>query len=320
MIENPKISVCIVTYNQEKYIQDCIQSVINQNTKIPFEIIIGDDASTDKTVEIVRGLAAKYPEIIYVIEHSKNIGPTANVRSVYSAARGDFIAHLDGDDLMHSNKLQTQYDTLTRNNDCVACTHEVHLIDPQGRILKKNWKNARAGRNYLSSLLKDMPFFAHSSKFFKKSSLKLTLLSEEIIDCTIHYNQIKQGPFYHINEPLGSYRLMTGVTSNKASINHTVVQNVQNIYDDAILKSTESDLEATKSAYAKALMEFAYQSAVLNNKNDFKKFIKKSILVQRISATQMTMAFLCLAPWIACLMAKIRSQFRPGGKVYKCLH
>lgn len=320
MIENPKISVCIVTYNQEKYISECIQSVINQTTNIPFEIIIGNDASTDKTTQIVRSLAAKHPGKIRLIEHPINIGATANVRSVYSAARGDFIAHLDGDDLMHSNKLQTQYDALIKNNDCVACTHEVHLIDPHGRILKYHWKNVVEGKKFLIDLLNNMPFFAHSSKFFRRESFLQNLLSEELIDCTIHYNQIKQGPFYHISESLGSYRLMTGITSKNLKINNIIVRDVQKIYEDALQFAQQVEKNAINKAYAKALMEFAYQSAVLSNKDDFKKFIKKSVFIKKISVTQMAMRVLCVLPTFACFTAKIRSQFRPGGFAYKCLH
>ena len=320
MTNEPIISVCIVTYNQEKYIGECIQSVVNQITDIPFEIIIGDDASTDNTLEIARSFSKEHPEFIYIIEHPINIGPTANIRSVYRKARGKFIAHLDGDDLMHPSKLKTQYEILVKNTDCVACTHEVFLIDPNGIKLKSHWKNAPEGRNHLPSLLNDMPFFAHSSKFFKRTSLNLSLLNQEIIDCTIHYDQIKQGPFYHTREPLGSYRLMTGITSNKTEVNRTIIQNVQKIYEDAIKNSQDHEKTKAKQAYAKSLMEFAYQSAVLNNKDDFKYFIKKSYSLKIISATQIAMRALRAFPAVACFIAKTRSQFRPGGLAFKCLH
>ena len=56
-MNNPKVSVCIVTYNQEKYIKQCVESILNQDVDFPFEVIVGDDCSTDKTLEILKSIS-----------------------------------------------------------------------------------------------------------------------------------------------------------------------------------------------------------------------------------------------------------------------
>ena len=94
----PEVSVCVVTYNQEKYITECLQSVVDQETDFDFEVLVGDDCSTDGTRRIVQEFAEKYPDIIKPILHSKNTGAFHNYVSVHNAAMGKYIAHLDGDD------------------------------------------------------------------------------------------------------------------------------------------------------------------------------------------------------------------------------
>src|SRR5450759_3411095 len=68
----PKVSVCVVTYNQEKFIRQCLQSIVDQETDCDFEVIVGDDCSTDGTRDIVREFAERYPTMIKVILQDTN--------------------------------------------------------------------------------------------------------------------------------------------------------------------------------------------------------------------------------------------------------
>lgn len=82
-IANPKVSVCVVTYNQEKYIRQCLQSIVDQETNFLFEIIVADDCSTDGTAAIIRDFYHKYPSIIKSFFHYRNIGPAKNIFFTY---------------------------------------------------------------------------------------------------------------------------------------------------------------------------------------------------------------------------------------------
>lgn len=111
-----RVSVCMVTYNQEKYIAQAIESVLMQKTDFKFQLLIGDDASTDKTPQIVREYAEKYPEIIKPVFHEKNIGAGNNSISLYKTVDTEYVAICDGDDYwVDENKLQKQVDFLDRN-------------------------------------------------------------------------------------------------------------------------------------------------------------------------------------------------------------
>src|SRR5690606_20223531 len=108
MRRDVKVSVCVVAYNHEKYIRECLQSLIDQSVDFEYEIIVGDDASSDGTREIIEELSGKYPNLIIPIIHRKNIGPVGNYFSVHRLARGEYVCHMDGDDVSMSEKLQEQ--------------------------------------------------------------------------------------------------------------------------------------------------------------------------------------------------------------------
>lgn len=128
-MQEPKLSVCVVTYNQEKYIAQALDSFLAQKTDFPFQVIVGDDASTDGTPAILREYAEKYPDIIKPILHEKNRGPIHNSLSVYDAAKTDYVAICDGDDYwIDENKLQKQVDFLETHPHFSICYHVMKIV------------------------------------------------------------------------------------------------------------------------------------------------------------------------------------------------
>ncbi|NQU34168.1 MAG: glycosyltransferase, partial [Bacteroidetes bacterium] len=118
IVNNPIISICIPTYNQEKYISETLESVLRQKLNIPCEIIIADDCSTDATSSICQAYQRKYPQKIIFISNEKNRGLLSNLFYVlFAAARGDYIAVCAGDDVwIKSSKLKEQYNLLKKNS------------------------------------------------------------------------------------------------------------------------------------------------------------------------------------------------------------
>lgn len=122
------LSVVITTYNHEKYIAQCIEGAIMQKCNFRYEIIIGEDCSTDATRAICREYQKRYPEIIQLIEHSQNVGFRKNNYSVWSSARGKYIAYLEGDDFWtNEHKLQIQVDLLEQNPQFMGSGHQAFL-------------------------------------------------------------------------------------------------------------------------------------------------------------------------------------------------
>ena len=83
-----KVSVCVVTYNQEKYIAECLDSLVSQETDFKFEIIVGEDCSTDGTRAIVQQYVDKYPDIVKPIFHDQNVGAAQKARKEVPEAVG----------------------------------------------------------------------------------------------------------------------------------------------------------------------------------------------------------------------------------------
>ena len=118
----PLISVCIISYNQAAYIKQAIDSAIAQRVNFPIEIIIADDCSTDGTREIALDYQRKFPGLITVLPREKNLGPAYNFIDLIYAARGKYIAYLEGDDYWTvDSKLQQQADFLEQHPDFVIC-------------------------------------------------------------------------------------------------------------------------------------------------------------------------------------------------------
>lgn len=133
---NPVISVMIVTYNQEEYIAKSIESILEQECSFPYEIVIGEDCSTDRTRDICESYASMYPDIIRLIKNEYNKGLLKNYVDTLLSCRGDFIADLAGDDYwIDKKKLERQANLLLSKDNCVACfTNYQKLFEENGQL------------------------------------------------------------------------------------------------------------------------------------------------------------------------------------------
>jgi len=145
------VSVMCITFNHEHYIEQAIQGFLIQETDFPFEIIIHDDASTDKTAEIVREYANKYPEIIRPIFQNENQYSQGKKATsiVAPQCKGKYIAVCEGDDFWtDKEKLQIQVDFLEANPDYVISGHDAFIIDEEWNHLKDSKLPNKHKRDY----------------------------------------------------------------------------------------------------------------------------------------------------------------------------
>lgn len=118
-LDKPVVSVICNTYNQEMYIEDAIRGFLIQETDFPFEVIINDDASTDRNPEIIKSYAEKYPSIIKPVFQEENQYSQGRKPSVvsFSHTSGEYIALCEGDDFwICPHKLQDQFNTIERES------------------------------------------------------------------------------------------------------------------------------------------------------------------------------------------------------------
>lgn len=308
---SPKVSVCVISYNQENYIRECLQSLIEQDVNFSFEILVGDDGSTDDTPKMIEKYGNTYPEFIIPILREVNIGTVANIVDLYKRARGKYIAHMDGDDLAFPGKLQIQVDVLEGSPDCAMCTHDVILIDKTSKKIADSFKKHKSGINTLKDLYASLPFFAHSSKMFVNDSFAsfYSRLSPTSIDIEIHVQQAKGGNIFHLNEKLGAYRVLAGVSSNDRRVSPLLPAATRRIFEDALSKYIAPyDALALKRYYAKALLNYSYQSAIFGIKEDFRSYSRESIGIKIVSLLQICIYACSFFPELGIFLARRRAE------------
>lgn len=304
-----KVSICVVTYNQKDYIGPCLESLLEQNCDFKYEIIIGDDASTDGTTDIIRQYKNNYPDKIKLLIHKSNVGAFQNVLSVYKMAKGKYIAHMDGDDLAKKEKLALQAGILDTHLNCNIVSHEVTLIDKNDKKIKEKYKNFPEGVYTLYDLYNELPFFAHSSKMFRNdlNDAFWNELTDETIDIEIHTRQAYQGNIFHINDSLGYYRVFTGISTNNKNVNPALYRGCQRVFQRALAQDNSNKI---KKAYAMALLKYAYQSAVLGDSEGAKQYAKQSLNIKLISGLQLSIFFFALIPGLVVWLCRLRSKLK----------
>lgn len=126
MDSSVQVSVCVFSYNYGKYLAQALDSILAQETSFDFEIVLGDDFSTDNTRAIASEYSDRYPGKFILSFNETNIGGTRNWLRAMNKCRGKYIALLDGDDYFTDKaKLQKQYDALESDDDLVLCFHGV---------------------------------------------------------------------------------------------------------------------------------------------------------------------------------------------------
>lgn len=142
--DKPVVSIICTTYNHERYIDSAIRGFLSQDCEFPFEILIHDDASTDRTQDVVRGWQQRYPRII------KPLLQTVNQKSqgarpfetMLARAQGDFVATCEGDDFwVDANKLQRQVGFLVGHPDFSCTTHNYHHF-VESSLTVKPWRRS----------------------------------------------------------------------------------------------------------------------------------------------------------------------------------
>jgi glycosyltransferase involved in cell wall biosynthesis len=146
----PKLSVCLITYNHERYIELAVQSALAQQTAFPFEIVVGEDCSTDRTRDILLQLKSQHPDRIRLSLRERNVGAMAHFAQRRLDCRGQYLAILEGDDYWTDPaKLQKQVEALDAHPDWTIAFHRVRCVYEDGSR-PDHWYPATVPRDVLS--------------------------------------------------------------------------------------------------------------------------------------------------------------------------
>lgn len=216
-MNNILVSIICNTYNHEKFIARALDSFLKQKCDFNFEVLVHDDASTDRTAEIIKEYEVRFPDIVKPIYQEENLYSkkvNINVKFQYPRARGKYIAICEGDDFWtDENKIQTQFDILEKYPNINMSAHKSVLVNaltqekvgnvtPAGstRILKP-WKVILGGGGYLatSSLFYRAYLNDNLPNFRKMLSLDYTMQI---------YGSFEVGIFY-IDKCMSAYQIET---------------------------------------------------------------------------------------------------------------
>ena len=208
-----KLTVSVPTYNQENYIAQCLNGIVNQKTNFPFQVIVSDDCSTDNTRKILKEYQQKYPDIVKPIYRKKNLGPMDNFIETLNGIHTEYVALCDGDDFWTDDtKLQQQVDFLDKNKDFNICFHQATIFwqneSKEEEIFPLNLDKTVFTFDDIS---KDNPIVTNTIvyrwKFRKENSFK-EIFPKDIIpgDFFVHLYHIHNSKAKLIEKPMSKYR------------------------------------------------------------------------------------------------------------------
>jgi len=214
VLEAREVDILMTTYNQEDFIRETLESVVNQTYDNIKNIIVTDDGSNDNTPKIIEEYANKYP-IINPILAKENKGIAYNLNRGLAQLESEYVAFIAGDDVMFPQRVEKQVEYLNNNPDVVVCSHDMDVFNSMtgksmGRfseILNHKKVNGKTGVNYLfDPAMNQSP----SSYMYLKDAIpkkgmdtRLKLLNELIFDVDV----LMQGKLGYIDEVLGMYRI-----------------------------------------------------------------------------------------------------------------
>ncbi|MCR4656300.1 MAG: glycosyltransferase family 2 protein [Lachnospiraceae bacterium] len=249
-----KLSVIFITYNHEKYVEKALRSVLSQKTDFVFEVVIGEDCSTDSTKDIILKTIEDYPDRkdhVRFVPREKNTGhPTLNVYETTKECRGEYLAYLEGDDYWSDDcKLQKQVDFLEEHSEYIACTHSCVMIDENGEkitdpgILKIGELYDWSGRFTFEDFKYSERWPGHyatlvSRNIYPEEKYDYTILyraHDFVDDAVILLFLLIQGDIYRFGEAMSAWRY---VRKTGAGNWNSISMERDNIRDDCYLSQT----------------------------------------------------------------------------------
>lgn len=212
MTLKPTLSICMITYNQESYVKQAIESVFRQKTNFPIELVIGDDASSDRTAEIISLLTPPAHVIMKKYLRQTNLGMLKNFTQTLQQCTGQYIALLEGDDYwIDPGKLQYQVEFLNGNVDFAICFHPIKIDTGSGKLEADKSQTERdvsdiydlASGNFMhtcSVVFRSGLFNEFPDNFYKST----------VGDYFLHMLNAQHGKIKRLPKVMGVYRVHAG--------------------------------------------------------------------------------------------------------------
>lgn len=286
------VTIRCAVYNHEPYIRQCLDGFVMQKTNFRFEAIVHDDASTDKSVDIIKEYAEKYPDIIkpiYEIENQYSKHDGSLDRIMESHTYGKYVAICEGDDYwIDPMKLQKQVDILERNPKVMMVYGNYQTIDEHDNEIY------RSRFEYLKR-------FSHSGDILPELMLTNFVLTcttcirhdvfssdfchmfSDKFDYCIFLAAAFMGECYYMKEIIAAYRKSLNSLTNSAATASMVTNNITNVHKYACLKYYELKIFKQKTLWSNFKIKFnIMQFAIhLHYRNIDSSFLKQLLCLDK---------------------------------------
>jgi len=201
------VSVIVPVYNSDKFVKECLDSILNQNFET-FEVLVSDDASTDKTRDILK----KYECInnLKIFYQPHNLGITQNCNFLLERVKGKYVCFFAGDDIMLPGKIRKQFEFMEVNSNYSFSYHPVEIFNSEsGRKILNTNENPKYAIKDVKSLITEMGIPASMSIMARKSTLPKIFFNNEfnyISDWLMQIEMAMSGDIGFIDEVLCKYR------------------------------------------------------------------------------------------------------------------
>lgn len=283
------VSIQCCVYNQEKYIRQCLDGLVRQNTNFRFEAIVHDDASTDSSATIIREYAAKYPDIIKPIletenQYSKKDGTLGRIMD--EASNGKYIAFCEGDDYWTDpGKLQKQVDFMEAHPEYSMCFTDVQNYYEDGQrfgerqseeYADSNSKLEGASKIYYTAKDKENVFFSILNNRCRIQTLSVLVRSVfykqrgkvplrfMMGDTPLWLDLSQMGPIKYIPECMGVYRINKGSVCRDSSTTYLFQHSMFEMRVYYCLKYKYTIPQRIKCLYNKALTNLYIHNLPIN--------------------------------------------------------
>ncbi|MCI8417910.1 MAG: glycosyltransferase [Lachnospiraceae bacterium] len=251
------VSIIVPVYNHERYVEQTLKSIINQETTYTYEILIGEDCSPDHSKDVIKGFEKENPEKIRAFYREQNMGGTRNIYELFMVARGRYVAVLEGDDYwIDKYKIQKQVSFLDKHPEYIGVASNFSIIDKYGNIVEERCISS----NHLNCGFLWKDFLSRGFEFHTATLMYHNIYLEEK-DYSI---------FYKAHELVGDLTALT-LLLNRSNI--YVMEDVMSAYRRIIDKSETNacsiaDRDPALSSM-KTVRQYVMLQPYLYNKNDF---------------------------------------------------
>lgn len=216
-----KLSVIVLSYNFENYIEQCLTSILSQTTNFNFEVLVRDDLSKDKSASIIQRIACLYSNVKF-IQGDTNIGFAKSYQELLEKSSGEYISYFDGDDyLINKNSLQNHVDFLDSNPDYImSCAGywEKYEDNNYAPPSPNHWLCPRIHDGHFN--LSTEHYFtmnpSHFNRVYRKSPNTFFdyMYEMPMLDWPINFELSLRGKIKYLNFPSGVYRRHSGGLMN----------------------------------------------------------------------------------------------------------